>query len=150
MTVGIINRIAITKRLSEFGLLHALGRQKVQLIRRLTLETAAVAGLGCLVGLVIALLVLSLAQERLFLRPGHGTGSAQPGAILFRPADPPDRRRADLFERQANLYPVGRRGHRRTGRTERRAKETPGGERLIGQAVIFTHLLPAPPAARDA
>jgi ABC-type antimicrobial peptide transport system permease subunit len=64
--VGTINRIAITKRLSEFGLLHALGRHKVQLNRRLTLETAGVAGVGCLIGLGIALVIMSWLKNGLF------------------------------------------------------------------------------------
>jgi ABC-type antimicrobial peptide transport system permease subunit len=64
--VGIINRIAITRRLSEFGLLHALGRPKKHLIRRLTLETAAVAGIGCLIGLGIALVIMSWLKNSFF------------------------------------------------------------------------------------
>jgi ABC-type antimicrobial peptide transport system permease subunit len=68
--VGIINRIAITKRLSEFGLLHALGRQKTRLVRRLTLETASVAGAGCLAGLAIALLVLIRLKNGFFYELG--------------------------------------------------------------------------------
>ena len=68
--VGIINRIAMTKRLSEFGLLHALGRPKKHLIRRLTLETATVAGLGCLIGLGIALVIMSWIKNSLFYNLG--------------------------------------------------------------------------------
>jgi ABC-type antimicrobial peptide transport system permease subunit len=64
--VGIINRIAMTQRLSEFGLLHALGRHKKQLIGRLTLETATVAGLGCLVGLGVALVIMTWLKNSLF------------------------------------------------------------------------------------
>jgi ABC-type antimicrobial peptide transport system permease subunit len=64
--VAIINRIAITTRLEEFGLLHALGRYKKQLIRRLTLETATVAGLGYLVGLGIALAIMAWLKNNLF------------------------------------------------------------------------------------
>jgi ABC-type lipoprotein release transport system permease subunit len=64
--VGIINRIAITKRLSEFGLLYALGRPKKHLIRRLTLETAAVAGSGCLIGLGIALVIMAWLKNGFF------------------------------------------------------------------------------------
>jgi lipoprotein-releasing system permease protein len=64
--VGIVNRIAITKRLSEFGLLHALGRSKKQLIRRLTLETAAVAGIGGLIGLGMAVVIMSWLKNSFF------------------------------------------------------------------------------------
>jgi len=68
--VGTINRIAITKRLREFGLLHALGCHKRQLIRRLTLETATVAGIGCLIGLGIALAIMSWLKNGLFYNLG--------------------------------------------------------------------------------
>ncbi len=68
--VGIINRIAITRRLSEFGLLHALGRPKKHLIRRLTLETATVAGIGCLIGLGIALVIMSWLKNGFFYNLG--------------------------------------------------------------------------------
>jgi ABC-type antimicrobial peptide transport system permease subunit len=68
--VGIINRIAIAKRLGEFGLLHALGRSKKYLIRRLTLETATVAGIGCLIGLGIALAIMSWLKNSLFYNLG--------------------------------------------------------------------------------
>ena len=64
--VAIINQIAIAKRLEEFGLLYALGRHRRQLIRRLTLETATVAGLGYLFGLGIALAVMSWLKSGLF------------------------------------------------------------------------------------
>ena len=68
--VGVVNRIAMTDRLSEFGLLHALGRQRQQLIRRLTLETSALSGLGWIVGLGLALLVMLWIKNTLFYRLG--------------------------------------------------------------------------------
>ena len=68
--VGVVNRIAMTDRLSEFGLLHALGRQRQQLIRRLTLETSAISGLGWIVGLGLALLVMLWIKNTLFYRLG--------------------------------------------------------------------------------
>ncbi len=81
--VGTINRIAITKRLSEFGLLHALGRHKRQLIRRLTLETAAVAGIGWLVGLGLALLVMSWLKNGLFYSLGMELNLLNPAPFFF-------------------------------------------------------------------
>jgi putative ABC transport system permease protein len=68
--VGIVNRIAITNRLGELGLLHALGHHKKQLIRRLTMETAALAGLGWIVGLGLALFVMSWIKNTLFYNLG--------------------------------------------------------------------------------
>jgi putative ABC transport system permease protein len=64
--IGIINQIALAKRLNEFGLLHALGRARKHLTRRLTLETAAIAGLGYLVGLGIALAIMAWLKSNLF------------------------------------------------------------------------------------
>ena len=68
--VGIVNRIALTNRLSEFGLLHALGRRKKHLIRRLTMETAALAGLGWIVGVGLALFVMFWIKNTLFYNLG--------------------------------------------------------------------------------
>ena len=82
-TVGIINRIAIANRLSEFGLLHALGRNKKQLIRRLTLETATVAGLGYLAGLSIALSVMAWLKNSLFYDLGVEVYMFNPAPFLF-------------------------------------------------------------------
>jgi ABC-type lipoprotein release transport system permease subunit len=59
LVVGVVNRIALTQRLSELGLLHAVGYYKNRLIRRLTLETATVAGIGWVAGLALAGLVLA-------------------------------------------------------------------------------------------
>jgi hypothetical protein len=81
--VGTINRIAITKRLSEFGLLHALGQHKRQLIRRLALETAAVAGLGCLIGLGIALAIMSWLKNGLFYDLGMELDLLNPAPFCF-------------------------------------------------------------------
>jgi lipoprotein-releasing system permease protein len=64
--VGIVNRIAMAKRLREFGLLNALGFPKTGLIRRLTLETATVAGIGCLIGLGLALVIMSWLKNSVF------------------------------------------------------------------------------------
>ncbi len=82
-TVGIINRIAIAKRLGEFGLLHAMGRHKKQLIRRLTLETAAVAGIGFLVGLGVALTILSWLKNGFFYNLGVELYLSNPAPFCF-------------------------------------------------------------------
>jgi len=81
--VGIINRIAMTKRLSEFGLLHALGRPKRQLIRRLTLENATVAGIGWLIGLGIALAIMSWLKNGLFYDLGMELDLFNPAPFCF-------------------------------------------------------------------
>ncbi|UCC64475.1 MAG: ABC transporter permease, partial [Anaerolineae bacterium] len=81
--VGIINRIAMTQRLDEFGLLHALGRHKKHLIQRLTLETATVAGIGCLIGLGIALAIMSWIKNSLFYNLGMELNLLNPAPFCF-------------------------------------------------------------------
>jgi ABC-type antimicrobial peptide transport system permease subunit len=83
LAVGVINQIAMTKRLDEFGLLHALGRYRRQLIRRLTLETAIVAGLGYLAGLGIALAVMSWLKNGLFYNLGMELNLLNPAPFFF-------------------------------------------------------------------
>jgi hypothetical protein len=83
LAVGVINQIAMTKRLDEFGLLHALGRHRRQLIRRLTLETATVAGLGHLAGLGIALAVMSWLKNGLFYNLGMELNLLNLAPFLF-------------------------------------------------------------------
>jgi ABC-type lipoprotein release transport system permease subunit len=81
--VGVINQIAMAKRLDEFGLLHALGRHVKQLIRRLTLETATVAGFGYLAGLGIALAVMSWLKNGLFYNLGMELNLLNPAPFFF-------------------------------------------------------------------
>jgi len=81
--VGIINRIAIANRLSEFGLLHALGRHKKKLIHRLTLETATVAGAGCLLGLGVALAIMGWLKHSLFYDLGMELDLLNPAPFCF-------------------------------------------------------------------
>jgi ABC-type antimicrobial peptide transport system permease subunit len=81
--VGVINQIAITRRLGELGLLHALGNHKKGLIRRMALETAIVAGLGTLVGLGMALLAVSAIKNTLFHNLGMEINLFNPGPFCF-------------------------------------------------------------------
>ena len=81
--VGIVNRIAITNRLNELGLLHALGRHKKRLIRRLTLETGTVAGIGCIAGLGLALLIMSWIKNTLFYNLGMELDLSNPAPFCF-------------------------------------------------------------------
>jgi putative ABC transport system permease protein len=83
LVVGIINRIAIGRRLGEFGLLHALGRRRGQLIRRMTLETATVAGAGSLVGLGVALLIMQGLKGSLFYDLGMELNVLNPSPFYF-------------------------------------------------------------------
>jgi len=70
LVVGIINQIAMARRLSEFGLLHALGHHKRDLVRRMTLETVVIAFAGTLIGLIIAFLGVLGIKNSLFYRLG--------------------------------------------------------------------------------
>ena len=81
--VGVINQIAMTRRLDEFGVLHALGRPKKRLIRRLTLETAVVAGIGSLIGLAAALAILSLLKNGPFYDMGVALDMFNPAPFCF-------------------------------------------------------------------
>jgi ABC-type lipoprotein release transport system permease subunit len=66
LVVGMISQIAQTKRLGEFGVLHAVGHSKHRLARRLTLETACAAGAGWIVGLALAWGAFALLRARLY------------------------------------------------------------------------------------
>lgn len=70
VVVGVVNHIAMTQRVSELGLLNALGHHRSRLIRRLVLETTAVAGISWIVGLVLALLVLAWLKTNLYYSKG--------------------------------------------------------------------------------
>ncbi|MBN1815654.1 MAG: ABC transporter permease [Anaerolineae bacterium] len=71
LVVGAVNRIAIMRRLSEFGLLHALGYGKRWLTRRLALETAALAALGWALGIGLSWLALCVLELAVFAPRGH-------------------------------------------------------------------------------
>jgi ABC-type lipoprotein release transport system permease subunit len=70
LVVGVINRIALTQRLSELGLLNAMGHHKTRIIGRLTLETAAAAAIGWGAGLGLAWLVLAWLKGSLYYARG--------------------------------------------------------------------------------
>ena len=58
LVVGVINQIAVARRLGELGILHALGHHKRRLTRRMTLETATVVCIGTAVGLGLGFLAV--------------------------------------------------------------------------------------------
>jgi ABC-type lipoprotein release transport system permease subunit len=66
LVVGVINQIALTRRLSDLGLLHALGHQRKRLIRYMVLETGVVAGLGWTVGLAVSWLFLAWIKNNFY------------------------------------------------------------------------------------
>jgi ABC-type lipoprotein release transport system permease subunit len=69
--IGVVNRVAFTRRLREFGILHATGHSKRWLTRRLTLETGLLAVVGWALGIGLAWLVLFAVKLALFTPQGH-------------------------------------------------------------------------------
>jgi ABC-type lipoprotein release transport system permease subunit len=70
LVVGVMNQIALTQRLPDLGVLHALGHQRRLLVRRLTLETAVVAGTGWAAGLALSWLGLTWLRDNLYQPSG--------------------------------------------------------------------------------
>ena len=83
LVVGSINQVAIKQRLPELGLLHALGHHKNRLIRRLTLETTFLAGLGWTAGLIISRLLFALLKANLYEPMGMELDLANLSPIWF-------------------------------------------------------------------
>jgi putative ABC transport system permease protein len=74
LVVGAINRIALTRRLAEFGLLHAVGYGRRQLTRRVAAETAVLASAGSALGVALAWLALFVLRAFLFQPRGYDLG----------------------------------------------------------------------------
>jgi ABC-type lipoprotein release transport system permease subunit len=66
LVVGVINHIALTRRLPDLGVLHALGHRKSRLVHRLTLETTIVAGIGWTIGLALSWLSLAWVKANFY------------------------------------------------------------------------------------
>jgi ABC-type lipoprotein release transport system permease subunit len=66
LVVATINRIALAQRMTEFGLLHGIGHSRSRLTRRLTLETAVVAGMGWVGGLGLSWMVFVWLRANLY------------------------------------------------------------------------------------
>ena len=72
--IVVVNQLANARRMPEFGILHATGRSKGWLIRRLTRETAILALLGWVVGISLSWLLLTLLKEAVLAPRGHDLG----------------------------------------------------------------------------
>jgi ABC-type antimicrobial peptide transport system permease subunit len=83
LVAGVINRIALTRRVEELGLLHAIGYHKNRLISRLTLETVAVAGAGWIAGLGLGQLVLAWLKATLYYAKGMELDLGNPVSFWF-------------------------------------------------------------------
>lgn len=71
VVIGVISQIALAKRLSEFGILHATGHGKKWLTRRLALETSVLAAFGWAAGIALSWLILYLFKVAYFAPHGH-------------------------------------------------------------------------------
>ena len=83
VVVGVINRMALMRRLPEFGLLNALGFHRGRLTGRLTLETAAAAGIGWGIGLGLSYLVMSGLKASLYYAKGMELDLTNLWPLLF-------------------------------------------------------------------
>jgi len=71
VVIGVVNRIAFTRRLPEFGILHAAGYGRKWLTRRLTMETGVLASAGWVAGIGLSWLILYVLKLALFAPRGH-------------------------------------------------------------------------------
>jgi ABC-type lipoprotein release transport system permease subunit len=71
VVIGVINQIAFTQRLPEFGILHATGYGKKWLTRRLALETSVLAVAGWAPGILLSWLMLYFFKIAYFAPHGH-------------------------------------------------------------------------------
>ena len=83
LVVGMINQIALSRRLAEFGVLHALGNGKSRLVRRLALEMAVVALLSWIVGLALSWGFFALLKGKLYEPNGINLSLANLTPIWF-------------------------------------------------------------------
>jgi ABC-type lipoprotein release transport system permease subunit len=83
LVVGMINRIAVTRRLSEFGLLHAVGYEKRSLVRRLALEISTIACAGWVIGLLWGYTFSALLNRSFFAARGSAIDLVDPTPFLL-------------------------------------------------------------------
>ncbi|MCP4548708.1 MAG: ABC transporter permease [bacterium] len=83
LVISAINRIALTQRLPEFGILCASGRSKRWLISRLTTETAVLVGISWALGIGLSWLVLAVVGQTMFVPRGYDFNVFTPAPIAF-------------------------------------------------------------------
>lgn len=83
LVVSAINRIALMRRLKEFGILNAIGFHRSRLIRRMMGETGVMAGLGWIVGLGLSWLALLAIKIAIFAPKGYSLPIVTLSATLF-------------------------------------------------------------------
>jgi hypothetical protein len=83
LVVGMIQRIVVTHRLPELGLLHAAGYGKRRLVRRLVFEIATSACVGWAIGLLCAHSFSILLGSTFFASRGWSANLADPAPFLY-------------------------------------------------------------------
>jgi ABC-type antimicrobial peptide transport system permease subunit len=83
LVVGMVNRLAVTRRLGEFGLLHAVGHQRRALVRRLVFEIAVIAWTGWGMGLFGGYGLSALLNVTFLAATGSAIELADPTPLLF-------------------------------------------------------------------
>jgi ABC-type lipoprotein release transport system permease subunit len=83
LVVGAINRLAFIRRLPEFGTLHAVGRSRGWLSRRLTLETTGLAVTGWALGILVAFVAMAALSAAFYVPQGFGFDPVHGPAILL-------------------------------------------------------------------
>jgi ABC-type lipoprotein release transport system permease subunit len=83
LVVGTVNRLAFLQRLPEFGTLHAVGRSKRWLARRLALETAGLALIGWILGILVSVGGMVLMNSVFYAPRGFGFNPVQGSALLL-------------------------------------------------------------------
>jgi ABC-type lipoprotein release transport system permease subunit len=81
--VGVINQIALTRRMTDLGVLHAIGHHKRRLTRFLGLETTIMAGVGWVMGIGLAWLLLAWLRSSLYEPHGMDLNLANVVPLLF-------------------------------------------------------------------
>jgi ABC-type lipoprotein release transport system permease subunit len=83
LVVGMIQRIVVTHRLPELGLLHAVGYGKRRLVRRLVFEIATSACVGWAIGLLCAHSFSILLGSTFFASRGWSANLTDPAPFLY-------------------------------------------------------------------
>jgi ABC-type antimicrobial peptide transport system permease subunit len=83
LVVGIINQIALSRRLAELGVLHAVGHSKSGLVSRLALEMTIAAAMGWAIGLALSWGFFILLKTTFYEPNGINLGLANPTPIWF-------------------------------------------------------------------
>jgi ABC-type lipoprotein release transport system permease subunit len=83
LVVGAVNQLAFTRRLPEFGTLHAVGRSKSWLTRRLMLETTGLAMAGWALGILLSWGAMTILNDAVYVPKGFAYDPIQMSALLF-------------------------------------------------------------------